>query len=531
MDPRQPEASVPALCERLETLLGAARVHSDPETCAAFSSDLYSRGIPCAAVVRPADRQQLARAVRAATEAGFAVVPRGGGLTYTGGYTPSRAAAIVVDLGDLNRILAVSATDMYLTAEAGCTWKQIHEALTPQGLRLPCFGTFSGACATVGGGLANGALFFGTARYGTVADSLLGLEVVLADGSLVRTGQGAIRNAARPAYRTFGPDLTGLFVHDAGALGIKAEATFRLIRAPRSTGFASFAFAGIESAVAALSEVARSGAAEEAYVFDPESTRRSLEGVDLRQGIETVARVVRGSASLLQGLGAGARIALSGRRFLDGNTFSLHVTCAAAGAAVLAEELSICRSIAAGCGGREIVDSIPRVARANPFPPLNGVLEPGGARWAALNAKVPHSEALALIGAVDEVLVRYRERMAAARITASRLLVAVSNHAFSIEPVLHWFDEWLPLHRRAPEPSYLRKLAEPPADPAARELVHEIRAELVRLFAARGAASNQIGRTYPYLQSLQPSTRELLLAIKGLVDPRHLLNPGALGIE
>jgi FAD/FMN-containing dehydrogenase len=108
---------------------------------------------------------------------------------------------------------------MYVTVEAGVTWKQLHEALAPRGLRLPFFGTFSGATATVGSGIANGALFFGTARYGTAADCALGLEVVLADGTLLHTGQAAF--GGKPFYRTYGPDLTGLFTHDSGTLGIK----------------------------------------------------------------------------------------------------------------------------------------------------------------------------------------------------------------------------------------------------------------------------------------------------------------------
>ena len=96
---------------------------------------------------------------------------------------------------------------------------QIYEALKPLGLRLPFFGTFSGRGATVGGGLSNGALFLGTARYGTSAEIVLGMQVVLADGSILHTGQTAISTAKRPFTRTFGPDTTGLFTHDAGALG------------------------------------------------------------------------------------------------------------------------------------------------------------------------------------------------------------------------------------------------------------------------------------------------------------------------
>lgn len=102
-------------------------------------------------------------------------------------------------------------------------------------------------------------MFFGSARYGAAADNVLPLEVVLADGKLLRTGQSAIRNAAIPAYRLYGPDFAGMFLHDSGAIGVKAEATFRLIRTPAHTGFASFAFSSLATAAAALSEIARSG--------------------------------------------------------------------------------------------------------------------------------------------------------------------------------------------------------------------------------------------------------------------------------
>ena len=90
---------------------------------------------------------------------------------------------------------------------------EVAAQLAPLGLRLPFFGTFSGARATVGGGLSNGALFHGTGRHGTAADCALGLAVVLADGTVLQTGQAGF--GGRPFYRTYGPDLTGLMAKAA----------------------------------------------------------------------------------------------------------------------------------------------------------------------------------------------------------------------------------------------------------------------------------------------------------------------------
>jgi D-lactate dehydrogenase (cytochrome) len=497
----------------------------------AASSDIYGAGTTVDAVLQPRDARQLAAAVAAATRAGYAVVTRGGGMSYTGGYLAERPGTVLVDTLHLDRIVEISAEDLYITVEAGVTWKRIHEALAPLGLRLPFFGTFSGARATVGGGLSNGALFLGTARFGTAADCMLGMEVVLADGTLLRTGQRALRRARKPFYRTYGPDLSGLFIHDSGALGIKVQATFRLIRTPAHTGYASFVFDGMEAAGAALSEVARTGAAEEAYVFDPETTRKNLAGGNLSRDARTLLNVVRGESSLLKGVREGARLVAAGRDFMPADAYSLHVVCTGRSEAALEAELAACRTACESLGGREIVDSIPRAVRANLFPAPDGVLGPDGERWAALNAKVAHSDAAGIIRASRLALDPYRAEMAERRVWMSHLLIAIGTHAFSFEPVFHWYDEWLPIHERMPSAEHLATLKRPPADPAARELVARLRARLVEVFAELGAASNQIGKTYPYLESLEPATARLLRDLKGAVDPDGALNPGGLGLR
>lgn len=511
-------------------LLDPGEIILDMEERRAASSDVYATGLLADAVIRPRDRQRLARAVAAATAAGFAVVARGGGMSYTGGYAPARAHTLVFDTDQLDRIVEINADDMYITVEAGVTWKRIYEALAPLGLRLPFFGTFSGARATVGGGLSNGALFLATARHGTAADCMLGLEIACADGTLLRTGQGAFRNVSKPFYRTYGPDLSGLFIHDSGALGIKVEATFRLIPMPAHNGYLSFAFPGMEQAGAALSAVARTGAAEEAYVFDPETTRKNLESTSLVQGAKTLLNVVKGGSSLLKGLKEGAELVAAGRNFVPEGAFSLHIVAAGRSEAAVEADLDACRAACTRAGGTEIVNSIPKAVRASLFPAPDGVLGPKGDRWAALNAKVAHSDATRIMRACEAALAPHQAAMKEAGVWMSHLLIAINNHAFSFEPVFHWFDSWLPLHERLPSKSVLAGFERPAPNPAARELVERLRGELIRVFAELGAASNQIGKTYPYLEALQPATASLVRALKQDLDPRGLMNPGALGL-
>ncbi len=520
-----------ALLDSLIALLGPEGVLSDPASLRLHGSDLLAQGADCALVARPETVEALAEAAGLIGRAGLAMAPRGGGLTYVRGYTPADRPFAAIDMSRLNRIIAVSEEDMIVTVEAGATWAQVHAALAPLGLRLPFFGTFSGSRATVGGGLSNGALFLGTARHVSAAEAVVGMEVVLADGSILHTGQRAVARAPLPFMRTFGPDTTGLFVHDAGALGIKARVSLRLIRAPQHFGFLSFGFARQTDGIAALGEIARSDLAEDAYLMDPDKTRSALSGpIDLARDTRVLARVFGQERSWLRGLKAGAKLALAGRSFIADGCHSLHLVLAGRSTAAVAADVEAARAIAARFDGHLLPDSIPRAGRADLFAPVRDmILGPDAERWIALNAKVPHSEALHLTDAVEALLARHKTALDAAGVTVSRLLTVMGTHAFSYEPVLNWRDSWLPLHREILGPS--PRVVEPAPAPDARALVMQVRSELIALFRDLGVASNQIGRTYPYASALRPEARTLLEALKRAVDPQGLMNPGALELD
>ena len=493
-----------------------------------FSTDVYGGEIAPALAVRPQTQEHVADAVRIATTAGWAITQRGGGMSYTGGYLPTQPNTVMLDLSGLNRIVSINEDDLVITVEAGVTWQQIWEALTPRGLRLPFFGTFSGSRATVGGGLSNGALFMGTARYGSAADIVVGMEVIDARGRRIQTGQAAFHNG-RPGFRQYGPDLTGLFVHDAGALGVKILASLRMMPMPEATDYASFAFATQQKATQALSAIGRSGFCEEAYIFDPATTQRSLDPATLMKDIGRLGNVIRSQSSMFKGLQEGAKMAMAGRRFVEGEVYTLHCVCAGRSVDGVRDDRRSVVKLAVEHNGVEISNTIPKAARANPFEPLNGILGSQGERWAALNSKVPHSDAERLIAATEAAIDPYRDRMAACGVTMSFLYIAIAQHVFSYEPVLRWFDEWLPVHRHVPEPDFLNELEEPSPNHEGRALVDEVRSKIVDVFAEFGAASNQIGKTYPMLASLNPDSRSVLRALKKELDPEGLINPGALG--
>lgn len=526
-----PGAKNDRLIETLTDILGADQVITDEAERAYYAADVYSVGVTPALAIRPTDKHKCAEAVAAATREGYAVVPRGGGMSYTGGYRPVREDTVTLDTTGMNKIIEVNEEDLYITVEAGVTWYQIYQELKPRGLRLPMFGTFSGMKATVGGGLSNGALFMGTGRYGTAAEMVQCMEVVLADGSLLKTGQPGFKNVDQPFYRTYGPDLTGLFVHDAGSLGFKVQATFRMMRIPAETDFASFCFPDMESTAAALSAIARTGAAEEAYVFDPGSTKTNMASADVVADIKTLGAVVKGQSGWLKGLVEGAKLVVAGRDFIKDGAWSIHTVASGNSEGAVEVDLNAIRDAALKNGGEEIPNSIPKAVRADPFQPLNGILGADGHRWAALNAKTGHSQILPLMQENEAMLETYKEKMAQHKVHVTRLMIAIGQNHFSYEPVMRWHDEWYPVHKRTPEPSHLKTLTEPPPNPEGAALVEEIRQKTIAIFVKHGAASNQIGKTYPYFDSLLPETQKVVGGIKKLLDPDGLVNPETLGFK
>jgi len=190
-------APAASLADNLAAIVGPASVIDDLAEREFYSQDVFERGVTCELVVRPGSTAELARVAAAVTAMGHDLIARGGGMSYTGGYLPTRAATVIVDLARLDRIVEINAVDMYVTVEAGCTWATLHTALEPLGLRTPYWGPLSGLRSTVGGALSQNSVFFGSGIHGTAADTVIGLEVVLADGSIVTTGSagGAQANA------------------------------------------------------------------------------------------------------------------------------------------------------------------------------------------------------------------------------------------------------------------------------------------------------------------------------------------------
>lgn len=509
-----------SLVQSLQQKLGRDNVITDAAELDFFAHDVFSQGAPLLAVIRPQSIAHLADAVRAATHANIAVIARGGGLSYTDGYL-AQQPSLLVDLSSLNKIIEINREDMTVTVETGLYWADLDAALAPLGLRTPYWGPLSGLKSTVGGALSQGSVFLGSGLHGSVGDTVIGLKIVTADGTRLKTGSAAAGNTSN-FIRYFGPDLTGLFVGDAGTLGIKVRATLRLIPRPRLIDFVSCEFPDAASLLEATSEISRQGLASECFGFDPTLAKIRLQRASLFTDAKTLISVVKQS-----GLKAGLGLVTAGRNFLEEGTYSGHAIVENDNASALAERVARVKTIF-GKDGKLTDNSIPKAMRATPFTPPNSMLGPAGERWVPVHGIVPHSKAVHASAACDAYFSKHIALLAQHHIQVGTLICTIAHQATLIEPVFFWPDSHTTYHKRMVEAGYQARIGEPADNPEARAVVKQMKRDIADLMREHGAAHFQLGKFYTYRQGRDAAYLALIDAIKAQLDPKKLMNPGAL---
>jgi D-lactate dehydrogenase (cytochrome) len=522
--------ALPAFLGEAARIVGAADLLLGETERRYYSTDFSEIELEiAAAVVRPRARDQVIELARAAQRHRVALVARGGGMSYTLTYVPSRPGMVVLDMSAMDRILEIDTDDLRVTVEPGVTWQQLHAALLPTGYRVPFLGTYSGAKATVGGGLGNNATGHGAIDIG---DYLLGIEVVLPDGRLLQTGARA-HAADEPSVRGYGPDLTGLFTHDAGAFGIKTAATFRLVRRPVGVSYRTFGFRDEGALIDAMCATTRLGVATEVTAFSeyhhrvfaqqPKPPREEMKAIT-RAVIETASsrwRGYRNLAEMARGLGA-----------LRHWPFSATIICddwtqrgADAGARAVDRVMR-------GFGGRRLPAGIGMALRAQPFFDI-GTLMVGldGASSFPSNFTVPLSRGRELAREARAYFAENANAMQQHGVYTTMLYLCVKG-AFGMEPIIYWPDRLNVLRHATALPIHREQFGAAAPRPETRAYAVDLRRRLVARLERLRPAHYQTGKYYPLRDAISGHAGwQVVEGFKRQVDPDGRMNPGALGFD
>ena len=240
--------TIPAALDALETFLGQRLSRSKSDLALHARSETHFPEMPPDAVAYPESTEEVSRIMKLCAEHGCPVIAWGVGTSLEG-HTAAVVGGICLDMSRMNRVLEIQAADMDVRVQPGVTREALNEELRATGLFFPID---PGANATLGGMAATRASGTTAVRYGTMRDNILGLEVVLADGRVIRTGTRARKSSA-------GYDLTALFIGSEGTLGIITEITLRLHGQPEAISAGVCAFESFQGAVEAVIETIQMG--------------------------------------------------------------------------------------------------------------------------------------------------------------------------------------------------------------------------------------------------------------------------------
>src|SRR5712671_1234713 len=260
-----------ALADELRKLLDSDVVADDAEALAAHSGDKWFAAEEPEVVVFARSTSDVSKLLKFASERKVPVTARGAGFGYVGGCVPAKKG-IALSLMRMNRIKEINFADAIAIVEPGVITADLKAAARAQKLFYPPDPASMKDCS-IGGNVATNAGGPRCLKYGVTRNYVTGLEVVLANGDVLRTGGRVHKNKT-------GFDLIGLFVGSEGMLGVVTEITLRLLPLPPARATLSAAFASLSQAAAAVQEIFGKGflpsSLEIADAFTLEAARKDL---------------------------------------------------------------------------------------------------------------------------------------------------------------------------------------------------------------------------------------------------------------
>jgi len=238
------------LLDRLAAIVGPEAVLNDPAELLVYECDGYVVEKKCPdVVVFPISTEQVAAIVKVCNEFDVPFVPRGAGTSLAGGCLPI-GGGVMIALTQMKQILEINLRDRYAVVEPGLVNVHLTQQLKGTGYHYAPDPSSQGAC-TIGGNFATNSGGPHTLKYGVTVNHILGVEVVMPDGSVVTLGG--------PTEDVPGYDLTGLFVGSEGTLGICTKVTVRLTRDPAAFRTMLGVFETIDDATQTISNIIGAG--------------------------------------------------------------------------------------------------------------------------------------------------------------------------------------------------------------------------------------------------------------------------------
>ena len=236
--------------DRLVRELGKEKVLTGLDETLVYETDSSNlMGEMPLAIVTPTSVEEVSKVLKICDEEGVPIVPRGSGTDLMGGAVPA-SRGVILSLSKLNRVLDLDLDDSCVVVESGIITASLSEVLTEHGFFYAPDPSSKDVC-TIGGNIAHNAGGPHCLKYGVTSNNVLGMEVVLPSGKVVRLGGKALDP---PGY-----DLQSLFYGSEGTLGVVTKAYLKLTRVPEARRTLLAAFKDVEDAGRAVSEIIGSG--------------------------------------------------------------------------------------------------------------------------------------------------------------------------------------------------------------------------------------------------------------------------------
>ncbi|GAA0417520.1 MULTISPECIES: glycolate oxidase subunit GlcD [Virgibacillus] len=269
--------------EKLVSIVGVENVEDNNASLLAYSYDSTARyqALPDA-MVAPRNKQEVAAVVKLCNEYKIPIVPRGSGTNLCAGTTPTEGGIVLI-FKHMNQILEIDQENLTMTVQPGVYTKEILEAAIEVGLFYPP-DPGSMHISQIGGNISENSGGLRGLKYGVTRDYVLGLEVVLPNGEIIRTGGKLAKDVA-------GYDLTRLYIGAEGTLGVITEAILKLIPQPETKKTMLALYEDLEAAAETVSAIIANRIIPATLEFLDQATVQVVEDF-AKIGLPTEAKAV-----------------------------------------------------------------------------------------------------------------------------------------------------------------------------------------------------------------------------------------------